>query len=228
MKRWLWIAATMMVASAARADEPVGLPFVGGFADSSNVPLFLPESKITVATKYGKLAVPLSEIVRIELGFRYPEGMEKKIAAATEELGNADYARREAAQKQLTAWGELALPTLKKAMKTGNAEAASRAEAIVNKLLASLPRDHRETPEQDTIITEESTIRGTLETTVIKANTKFFGATDLKLADLRLLRNSALDHEPKPAKPVAYPPGAGNPFGQPGAGGRVIFLGGGR
>ncbi len=228
MKRWLWIAGTLLVASAARADEPVGQPFVGGFADSSNVPLFLPESKITIATKYGKLAVPLSEIVRIELGFRYPEGMEKKIIAATEELGNADYARREAAQKQLTAWGELALPILKKAMKTGNAEAASRAEAIVNKLLASLPRDHRETPEQDTIITEESTIRGTLETTVIKANTKFFGATDLKLADLRLLRNSALDHEPKPVKSVVRPSGAGNPFGPPGAGGPVIILGGGR
>ena len=228
MTRWPLIAATMALASAAHADEPVGLPFVGGFADSSNVPLFLPESKITIATKYGKLVVPLSEIVRIELGFRYPEGMEKKIATATEELGNADYARREAAQKQLTAWGELALPTLKKAMKTGNAEAASRAEAIVNKLLASVPRDHRETPEQDTIITEESTICGTLETTVIKANTKFFGATDLKLADLRLLRNSALDHEPKPVKPVALQPGVGNPFGQPGAGGRIIILGGGR
>ena len=225
MKCWLGIACTLLVASAARADEPVGLPFVGGFADSSNVPLFLPESKITISTKYGKLAVPLSEIVRIELGFRYPEGMEKKIAAAAEELGNADYGRRETAQRQLTTWGELALPTLKKAMKTGNAEAASRAEAIVNKLLASLPRDHRETPQQDTIITEESTIRGTLETTVIKANTKFFGATDLKLADLRLLRNSALDHEPKP---VVLQPGVGNPFGPPGAGGRVIILGGGR
>ena len=128
----------------------------------------------------------------------------------------------------MTAWGELALPILKKAMKTGNAEAASRAEAIVNKLLASLPRDHRETPDQDTIITEESTIRGTLETTVIKANTKFFGATDLKLADLRLLRNSALDHEPKPLKPAVLQPGAGNPFGPPGAGGRIIILGGGR
>ena len=50
----------------------------------------------------------------------------------------------------------------------------------------------------------------------------------LKLADLRLLRNSALDHEPKPAKPVALQPGVGNPFGQPGAGGRIIILGGGR
>ena len=116
-------------------------------------------------------------------------------------------------------------------MKTGNAEAASRAEAIVNKLLASLPRDHRETPDQDTIITEESTIRGTLETTVIKANTKFFGATDLKLADLRLLRNSALDHEPKPLKPVPLQPGVRNPFGPPGAPpgvGGIIILGGGR
>ena len=63
--------------------------------------------------------------------------------------------------------------------------------------------------------------------TVIKANTKFFGATDLKLADLRLLRNSVLDHEPKPVKPVALQPGAGNPFGQPGRGGRIIIMGGG-
>jgi len=231
MTRWPLILGAMVLATAARAEEPTGIAFTGGFADNSNVPLYLPDSKITIVTKYGKLAVPLSEVVRIEFGFRYPEGMEKKIASAIEDLGSADYAKREAAQKQLILWGEVVIPALRKAMKSGNAEAASRAEVIVNKLLASLPGDHPEIQEFDTVITEESNIRGSLETTAIKANTKFFGETTLRLADLRVLRNIALDHaEPKakPAKPVK-PVGAGGPFGPPGAGaGPIIILGGNR
>ena len=202
MKLWHSILGVLLVATVARADDPVGLPFVGNFADNSNVPLFLPDGKISISTKYGKLAIPLSEIVRIEFGFRYPDGLEKKIASAIEDLGSTDYPKREAAQKQLILWGEITIPALRKAMKGTNAEAASRAEVIVNKLLASLPKDHQEIQEFDTIVTEESTVRGTLESTMIKANTKFFGPTDLKLADLRVLRNSALDHEPAPTKPV--------------------------
>ena len=218
MTRWPSILASILLASSARAEEPPGIPFVGGFADSSAVPLFLPDGKLTLITKYGKLAIPLSEIVRIELGFRYPDGVEVKINAACAELGSSDFKIREQAEKQLLAWRELAPPALRKTLKGGNPEAVRRAEDLLAKLQATLPKDRLEVPEYDVIVTETSNIRGTLETSPIKANTKFFGETTLKLADLRSLRNTILDPAPKPViavKPKPGFPGQGFP-GLPG------------
>lgn len=211
MTRWHAVLASILFASVARAGEPTGLPFIGGFTDSSSVPLFLPEGKLTFVTKYGKLTVPVSEIVRIELGFRYPDGLEAKILAATEELGSPDYQKREQAQKQLLGWGEVALPTLKKAMTGTNAEATRRSEEIVTKLQANLPRDRQEVHDFDVIVTETSSFRGTLEAETIQATTKFFGETKLKLADLRTLRNVVLDPAPKPAVATAPVRGNGRP-----------------
>jgi hypothetical protein len=196
MTRWHAILASILLASVARAGEPTGLPFIGGFTDSSSVPLFLPEGKLTFVTKYGKLTVPISEIV----------------LTATEELGSPDYQKREQAQKQLLSWGEVALPTLKKTMSGTNAEATRRAEEIVTKMQANLPRDRQEVHDFDLIVTETSSFRGTLEADTIQASTKFFGETKLKLADLRTLRNVILDPAPKPA--VATAPV--RPGGRPG------------
>ena len=194
------ILVLLVVASAALGADPTppGLPYIGGFADGSALPVYLPEGKIAIATKYGKLAVPLSEIVRIELGFRYPEGMEAKVGAAIADLGASDFKQRDEAQKKLEAWGELGLPALRKATKGGNPEGARRADEILTKLLAKLPKDLRDVPEYDVIVTENSSLRGTIETTGVKANTKFFGETTLKLADLRTLRNKVLDPDPPP------------------------------
>ena len=218
MTRWHAILASLLLTSIARTEEPksapVGLPFNGNFSDGSTVPLYVPEDKLALLTKYGKLAVPLSEIVRIDLGFRYSEGLEAKIAAAASELGATDFKEREQAEKQLLAWRELALPALRKTLKGGNPEALSRAENLLAKLQATLPKDRWEVPDYDVIVTETSTIRGTLETGSIKVTTKFFGETTLKFADLRTLRNTALDPEPKPpvpGRPIRNP--RVNPFG---------------
>ena len=219
------IHASLLTASIAFGAEPpvpipAGLPYIGGFADGSSLPVFLPDGKIAIATKYGKLAVPISEIVRIELGFRYPEGMEAKILAAIEDLGASDFKLRDTAQKYLESRGEVAMPALRKAAKGSNPESVRRAEEVLVKLQGSLPKDQREAPEYDVIVTENSSIRGTIETNAIKANTKFFGETTLKLADLRTLRNKVLD----PDKPATATPGA--KYG-PGPADQIFFPGGG-
>ncbi len=213
MTRWPLIAGSILLTSVARAENPVGIPFAGGFADSSTLPLYLPEGKLTIATKYGKLTVPLSEIARIELGFRYPEGMEPKITAAASGLGSSDFRVREQAEKDLLAWRELSIPALRKAMMSGNPEAVRRAEDLLGKLRALLLKDGPEVVEYDVIVTEGSTIRGQLETNSIKAHTKFFGETTLKLADLRTLRNTLLEPTPKPGPAVK--PNPGNRLGGP-------------
>ncbi len=221
MMRWPLILGSILAASTARADDPAGIPFAGGFADNSTLPLYLLDGKITIATKYGKLTVPLSEVVTIELGFRYPDGMEAKITVAAGELGSADFKVREQAEKQLLTWRDLALPALRKAMMSGNPEAVRRAEDLITKIQASLPKDRQEVAEYDVIVTENSTIRGKLETGTIKANTKFFGETILKLADLRTLRNTLL--EPTPKSGTAVKPKPGMPGVPGGAAGGPAF-----
>src|SRR5436309_1651496 len=51
-------------------------------ADGSVVKMRLLTEEIEVATRYGTLKVPMADIRRIDIGFRYPEGTEKRIEAA--------------------------------------------------------------------------------------------------------------------------------------------------
>lgn len=165
-----------------------GARFEGKFADNSVVTLHVSDASLAVTTKYGKLNVPLDDVKRIELGFRYPEGMEAKITAATDDLASTDFKTREQAQKQLLAYGELALPAVRKAMKSTVVEASRRAEEVLKKLEDTLPKEKLELREYDVIVTATMTIKGTIETTSLKAKSKYFGETTVKLADLRELR----------------------------------------
>ena len=61
------------------------------FADDSTVKMVLQHTSIDVATRYGKLSVPISELRRIEFGIRIPEETAKRIATAVSQLGSADF-----------------------------------------------------------------------------------------------------------------------------------------
>jgi len=215
MIRFLALAAVFMGFSSSHAEEPTGTSFTGGFSDNSALPLFLPEGKLALTTKYGKLEVPFADIVRVEFGFRYPTGMELKIAAAIEKLGDADFKIREEAQKQLNNIGEMALPLLKRSPKGTNAELVRRADECIIKIQTSLPKDRWEVVEYDVIITETSVLRGKLETASILAKTKFFGEKAIALANLRTLRHATLDPESK-VKPATLPPNPNGLFAPPG------------
>ena len=215
MIRVLALAVVFTCALAARAEEPAGTPFIGGFADNSALPLFVSEGKLAIATKYGKLDVPFADIVRVEFGFRYPPGIEAKIAAAIEKLGDADFKIREEAQKQLNSVGETALPLLKKAAKGTNPELVRRADECIIKIQTGLPRDRGEIVEYDVIVTETSVLSGKLETASITVKTKFFGEKAIALGDLRTFRHATLDPEPK-VKPATLPLNPNGIFAPPG------------
>ena len=73
---------------AGEAQTPDGPPeFEAKFADDSVLKVIALESALTVSTKYGKLTVPLADVVRLEVGFRYPEGIEAKVEQAIERWG---------------------------------------------------------------------------------------------------------------------------------------------
>jgi hypothetical protein len=146
------------------------------------------EASVTVNTKYGKLTVPLSEVKKIDLGFRYPDGMASKVRAAMDDLGAADYKTREEAQKKLVGYGEYAVAAVRAGLKSSVPEVAERCAQILKKLGEKVSGEKMEAREADLIVTEELTIRGTIETTTFKAKSKYFGESMVKLADLREFR----------------------------------------
>ena len=158
------------------------------FADGSVIQLTLQETAVVVATKYGKLTVPLADVRRIEFGFRFPEGMEAKVNAVVEDFGSAEFAARDKASKAILTFGEFALPAVKRAMKSDSPEVVRRAQEALRKLEETLPKAVLELREFDVLHTADGPIRGTIEAAGFKAKTKYFGETTLSLADLRDLR----------------------------------------
>lgn len=158
------------------------------FADGSTIRLNVLETTVTVNSKYGKLTIPLSDVKRIEFGFRYPDGMKDKVEAVAADLASAEFKARDKASKDILTYGEFALPAVKRAMKGDSPEAVRRATEALRKLEETLPKELLELREYDVIQTADGPVRGTIETTGFKAKTKYFGETTLKLADLRDLR----------------------------------------
>lgn len=158
------------------------------FADGSTIRLNLMEVSLVVSSKYGKLTVPMSEVKRIEFGFRYPEGMKDKVEAVVADLSSGEFKARDKASKEILTYGEFALPALKRAMKSDSPEAVRRATEALRKLEETLPKEILELREYDVLHTADGPVRGTVETPGFKAKTKYFGETTLKLADIRDLR----------------------------------------
>jgi hypothetical protein len=178
----------------AAPPKPPGPPeFEIRFADDSTVRANLLDPAVVVTTKYGKLTIPISEIRRIELGFRFPEGVEAKVTAAVNDLGAADFAVREAAEKTLLELKEFALPAVRKAAKSPDKEVVKRAESLLAQFKEKLPDDRKEPKEYDTVETGEFTFQGKVETVALKARTKYFAESSLKIAELRGVRMAGVD-----------------------------------
>ncbi len=169
----------------AAATEP---QFEARFLDGSVVVVTVSEATVAVTTRYGKLTVPLAEVKKIELGFRYPDGMEAKVKAAVEDLGASDYSLREDAQKRLISYGEYAVPAVRAGAASGSPEAAERCRQILKKLGDKVSSEKLDPRETDVVVTEELTIRGKIETTSFKARSKYFGEATVKLVDLKEFR----------------------------------------
>src|SRR5438270_13776412 len=99
MRTRCWACLSVVLAvSAVRAQEKndKGAPSVRTdanaveirFADDSTVKMTLESASIEVATRYGKLTVPVNEIRRIDFGLRIPDEPAKRTDAVVVQLGN--------------------------------------------------------------------------------------------------------------------------------------------
>jgi hypothetical protein len=175
-----------------KRETPDGPPeFEAKFVDDSVLKVVALESVLTVSTKYGKLTIPLADVVRMEVGFRFPEGVEAKVEEAIGALGSPSFREREDAEKALFKLAEYAVPSLKRAVKNSDPEVSRRATSLVKRLTEKLPEEKLALKDYDVVETADVTVHGRVETAVVKVRNRVLGDTALKLADVRSLRSTA-------------------------------------
>ncbi len=189
----LFAVAVLLGCSLAPAadDKPVVPPppeYDCRFDDGSVVRLTVGASVLTVDSKFGRMTVPLAEVKKVEMGFRYPAGVQAKVRQAVEDLGSTNFRTREAAQKSLLDLGEYAVPLVKAGTASGVPEVAERCVVILRAITATLPEEKSDPVMEDVITTDEMVLRGKITSDSFKATTKYFGETTVKLVDVRELR----------------------------------------
>lgn len=156
--------------------------------------MVLLEDKLEVVTKYGKLTVPVTELRRIEFGFRVPDDVMQKIDTAIQSLGSTNFEDREAAQKDLQSYGRQAYPSLLKASKGADLETTRRVQHVLDKIRDKVPAELLKIKNDDTLHTKEFTIVGKLASSTLKAKSEHFGELQLRIGDLRHM-NSVIGGE---------------------------------
>ena len=107
------LTAVVMLLGAAgptAADEKGDKPaeIAAYFHDGTVIHGAVVRESIEIATRFGKLTVPLGEIRRIEFGHRVPADVAAKVEDAIKRLGHEQFPQREAAGKELVGHGKFA------------------------------------------------------------------------------------------------------------------------
>jgi hypothetical protein len=184
------VVALAVVPAAVAQDEPKKPTKPNETAievkliDDSVVKLTLLDGTIEFVTPHGKLTIPVTEVRKVELGLRIPDDVASLIKSAVTDLGSPQFRKREEAMATLLKFREKSYPSLKEALKTPDAETAKRAEELIEKLEASVPRARLETPEHDVIHTDLSKIAGKIVAPTLRARSFTFGEVPLKLSDV--------------------------------------------
>jgi LCCL domain len=162
---------------------------VARLCDNSSLKMTLREETVVIATRYGKLRIPIADIQQIDFATRTTPDVLKRIDAAVVNLGHAVFETREAADAELLALGEHAYSALLKAGKSSDVEVAKRANALVEKIREVIPEDMLEFRPHDVIhTTDTAKFIGQIEGVMFKASTVAFGDVPLKFASVRTLR----------------------------------------
>ena len=170
---------------AVKPAKPAGLEV--HFTDDSHLKVKLREEKIDLVTPYGKLAIPVSDVRRIDFATRMPDDVAKKVEAAIANLGKEDFKTREAASAELIALGPPSFPALTKAARSPDAEVVRRVEELLARLREEYSEARLEVRPDDVVYTEHSKIAGRIPAATLKVSTTQFGELPMKLSDVRSL-----------------------------------------
>src|SRR5207244_10925188 len=161
------------------------------FIDGSGLKLAMRDEAIEIVSPYGRLRVPAAEIRRIELATRLPPELAERIAVWIADLGNPQFAIREAATNELAKLRERPYHALVAAAKGKDAETVKRANDLLNRIRAAVPEELLEFRPFDLIWTAHSKIAGRIDAVSLRAETMQFGDVRLKFTALRSLRTES-------------------------------------
>ena len=175
----------------ARSADESGIPGEVDihFLNNSIVRMIVRSENLDVATQYGKLSVPVKDIVAIDFGVHFPEGVADKIELAIKNLGSNSYPTREAATRTLLEFGTLSYPAVYEATRDKDTEISGRAQGILKALKAKYSKADLKPSVDDRVMTANFTIVGRILNPTIKAQTEYFGEAELNLAKMRILRS---------------------------------------
>ncbi|HYV39152.1 MAG TPA: hypothetical protein VE988_25925 [Gemmataceae bacterium] len=185
---WVSLAQAQGPDKSGKTEDPPAEQAEVRFTDDSVVRMSILQERLEIVTKYGKLAIPTADIMKIDFGVHVPAEMEKKIAKAIEDLGSENYKTREMALKDLVNWGPSAYPQVVKATKSDQLEVKKRALLALDKLKAKHPAKNLRLREEDIIVTPSFTVVGKIVTPTLKAKAENFGELDIQLGKLRAIR----------------------------------------
>lgn len=193
MSSLLPLSALVLLLGAGPAEKPADKPaeIAAYFHDGTVIHGAVVRDSIEITTRFGKLAVPLGEIRRIEFGHRVPADVADKIDDAIKRLGHEQFPQREAAGKELIALGKIAYPALQRAAQSSDKEVATRARAALEKLRETLADEALQFRADDVIYTRDCVLTGRIAGPALKAQTQKFGELSFKLADLRTVYSMA-------------------------------------
>jgi hypothetical protein len=140
--------------------------------------------QITLQTRYGALAFPAPKLLHVTRARRMPADEAQEVAQAIKDLDNDDFARRNAAQQKLEAFGAAAAPLLADARQNASAEARTRIDALLKKTGApGTPKLQTD----DVVRVEEFEARGVLKLESFKLKTRV-GDLVIKVDDIAHVR----------------------------------------
>ena len=158
------------------------------FHNGSKVRLIIQTEKIEVATVFGKLDVPIMEIRSVEFGLHLADGVADKIDAALKGLKSGDYRERERSNWRALDLGPQSYPAVLSATQSKDAEVATRAKDLVQKLKKKHPKNALKTSADDKIVTNYFTIVGRILTPTVTTKAEYFGVIQHQIANMHSLR----------------------------------------
>jgi hypothetical protein len=200
--RWTALVMAISVGLVSAADEPDTIrkgdakdvtpkaerktdDLVMHFHNGTVIRLVPLDKELEIVTKYGKLLVPTSDIKRIEFGLHMPDDVARQVDDTMKDLESTDFQTREAAGKKLVSLGRYAYPTLVKASKGSNLETTRRVQELLKEMRKKYPANQLKMRTEDTIVTGDFAIVGTLSAPALKVKSGYFGEATVKLSDLR-------------------------------------------
>jgi hypothetical protein len=188
------IAATTVLAQGDPPTKPAAKPaeVMAVFHDGTTIRKAVLQDGVEITTKYGKLAVPVGDVRRIEFGPHVSDDTAKKIDDLIKQLGSDQFPQREAASKELIALGVPALRPLEAAAKSADKEVATRAKAALERIRETVPEERLKAKPDDVIHTRDGGVLvGRITNSSFRAQTENFGELTFKLANLRSIRSVA-------------------------------------